>query len=208
MNKIFIRLVCVIIVTTLLTACDNNGSKVNQVIQDQIQAESNKNAPVPEQSENLTGPEDVPPENTFPSEDASSLEDVSPQTTISTEQSDSPKISDNDIDLDLTTLSSTMVYSEVYNIMLNPDSYLGKKIRMNGPFSVFENPKTGQLYFACIISDATACCAQGIEFTLEGDYIYPDDYPELGESITVSGVFETYDEDGYTYCRLKNARMD
>lgn len=58
------------------------------------------------------------------------------------------------IDVDLTQLSSTMVYSEVYNMMISPD-----------------------------------------------------DYPELGSDITVTGIFETYEEDGYTYCRLKNAKL-
>ena len=36
------------------------------------------------------------------------------------------------VDLDLTSMSGTMVYSEVYNIMSNPDEYIGKTIRMNG----------------------------------------------------------------------------
>ena len=34
------------------------------------------------------------------------------------------------------------------------------------------------VYHACVIPDATACCAQGIEFTLAGDHRWPDDYPE------------------------------
>lgn len=111
------------------------------------------------------------------------------------------------IDVDLTQLSSTMVYSEVYNMMISPEEYLGRMVKMNGMFATYENEETGQIYFACIISDATACCSQGIEFELVGDYSYPDDYPELGSDITVTGIFETYDEDGYTYCRLKNAKL-
>lgn len=114
---------------------------------------------------------------------------------------------DGTIDVDLTQLSSTMVYSEVYNMMINPEDYLGRMVKMNGMFATYENEETGQIYFACIISDATACCSQGIEFELVGDYSYPDDYPELGSDITVTGIFETYDEDGYTYCRLKNAKL-
>ena len=111
------------------------------------------------------------------------------------------------IDTDLTVLSSTMVYSEVYNIMTHPDDYRDKTIKMKGLFSVYENEDTGAVYFACIIQDATACCAQGIEFVLEGDYYYPEDYPEMGTEITVQGEFETYEEDGISYCRLRNAKM-
>lgn len=110
-----------------------------------------------------------------------------------------------DIDLDLTTMSSTMVYSEVYNIMCYPDEYREKCIKMSGTCSIFEDVVTGQLYYACIIQDATQCCQQGIEFNLQDSYIYPDDYPENGEEVTVVGIFETYAEDGVLYCRLRDA---
>lgn len=52
-----------------------------------------------------------------------------------------------------------------------------------------------------------ACCAQGMEFILKGDYQYPEDYPELGEEITVTGVFDTYQEGEFEYCTLRDATM-
>ena len=64
-----------------------------------------------------------------------------------------------------------------------------------------------QIYFACVIADATACCSQGLEFVLAGEHTYPNDYPELGSEITVTGTFELYEEDGYQYCRLVDAEM-
>lgn len=118
------------------------------------------------------------------------------------------QVSSNGVDVDLTELTSTMVYSEVYQMMVAPEDYLGKTVKMNGSFTVFQNQETGQLYYACVISDATACCSQGIEFALEGDYTYPDDYPKENENITVIGIFNTYEEEGYTYCQLINAKMD
>ncbi len=111
------------------------------------------------------------------------------------------------IDIDLTKLSSTMVYSEVYNMMVTPENYLGKTVKMNGAFSIYYNAGLDQYYFACIIADATACCSQGLEFVLSGDYTYPDDYPELGSDITVVGTFNTYEEDGYVYCQLTDAGL-
>ena len=111
------------------------------------------------------------------------------------------------LDVDLTTLSGTMVYSEVYNMMSNPEDYLGKKVKMSGSFGVYQDPNTGKYYFACIIADATACCSQGIEFVLDGDYSYPEDYPEVNSVITVTGTFDTYEENGYSYCQLVNAKM-
>ncbi len=113
----------------------------------------------------------------------------------------------SDFDVDLTKLSSTMVYSEVYNMMTAPDGYMGKTVKMKGPFSVYHDEETGNYYFACIISDAAACCSQGIEFILAGEHTYPKDYPELGTEITVTGIFDTYEENGYRYCRLNDAEI-
>ena len=112
----------------------------------------------------------------------------------------------SDIDVDLTSLSSTMVYAEVNNMLTDPDAYLGKTVKMHGSFAVYEGEARN--YYACIISDATACCSQGIEFVLDGAYAYPADYPELGSEVTVTGIFDTYSEDGRLYCQLINAAME
>ena len=115
------------------------------------------------------------------------------------------------IDVDLTALSSTMVYSEVYSMMSFPDDYIGKTVKMKGQFAVYQaTDENGafipdKMFFACMIADATACCAQGLEFALAGKPVYPDDYPELGAEITVVGTFEWYEEDGCRYYRLGNA---
>ena len=61
---------------------------------------------------------------------------------------------------------------------------------------------------ACIISDATACCAQGIEFVLTEDRKFPEEYPEKGTEITVVGIFDTYMEGSYKYCQLIDAVME
>ncbi len=111
------------------------------------------------------------------------------------------------IDIDLTTYSSTMVYSEVLGMVYEPDTYLGKVIKMKGNFSVYHDDVTGKDYFACIIQDATACCAQGIEFRLKGDPKYPEGYPEEGAEITVVGTFSTYMEGNDMYLTLKEATL-
>ena len=117
------------------------------------------------------------------------------------------------VDVDLTVLSSTMVYSEVYNMLYNdPAHYFGKTVKAKGTFSLYQLVTDGVLQpdpvaYACIIADATACCAEGMEFVLEGDYTYPDDYPELGAEITVIGEFQSYEENGMTWYHLVNARL-
>ena len=117
------------------------------------------------------------------------------------------------VDVDLTVLSSTMVYSEVYNLLYNdPAHYLGKTVKARGTFSIYQLVTDGVLHpdpvsYACIISDAATCCAEGMEFVLKGDLTYPDDYPELGAEITVIGEFQSYEENGMTWYHLVNARL-
>lgn len=115
------------------------------------------------------------------------------------------------VDIDLTALSGIMVYSEVNSIISFPDNYIGKTVKMQGQFTIYQaTDENGafipdKMFFACMIADATACCAQGLEFALAGKPVYPDEYPELGAEITVVGTFEWYEEDGCRYYRLGNA---
>ena len=117
------------------------------------------------------------------------------------------------IDVDLTKFSSTMVYSEVYNMMYTPDDYIGKTVKMKGQFAIGYvyntdgTPDESTARFACVIADATACCSQGLEFILTGEHTYPNDYPEVGSEITVTGTFELYTENGFQYCRLADATL-
>lgn len=108
------------------------------------------------------------------------------------------------IDLDLTQLSSTLVYSEVYNIMTEPEAYLGKTIRMEGEcLSAYYEP-TDTTYYSVVIQDATACCAQGIEYVLSDG----QDYPADGNNATVTGRFESYDEEGTVWYHLVDASLE
>ncbi len=110
--------------------------------------------------------------------------------------------------VDLTVLSSTMVFAEVYNIMVNPQDYQGKTIKMDGQFWSYLAEDTGMLYLGCLIMDATACCQQGIEFVLADESVsYPEDYPAEGTNITVEGEFRIYQENGTMFCHLVDATM-
>ena len=115
-------------------------------------------------------------------------------------------LAEKPVDLDLTVLSGTVVYSQVYDMMMEPERYMGMQVRMKGSFSYFQDPNTMKEYFAVIIADATACCAQGIEFVWDG-HKYPEDYPTLGTELTVTGAFSTYEENGFTYLQLKDAEV-
>ena len=112
------------------------------------------------------------------------------------------------VDLDLTALSGTVVYSQVYDMTVQPEAYTGQKIKMKGSFSYYQDPDTLQEYFAAVIADATACCAQGIEFVWRGTHTFPQDYPPLDTEITVTGIFGTYEENGNAYMRLTDAELE
>lgn len=135
------------------------------------------------------------------------LEDVAITDSEDTNEEIKTSEGSDDIDVDLTAISGILVYSEVYNMMSTPENYMGKKIKMEGIYTIYFDNTYSTRYDACIVQDATACCATGIEFELPDEYKYPDDYPEEGDIITVEGIFDTYDEGSYTYCTLRNASL-
>ena len=109
------------------------------------------------------------------------------------------------VDVDLAALSPSLVYGEVSNMIVNPDAYVGKSVRMMGTFSTSEYE--GKRYYACIIKDATACCANGIEFVWAGDHSYPADYPAVDTEITVIGNFDVYYEGETRYIQLIDSTL-
>lgn len=147
-------------------------------------------------------------ETTFPT---TASEEPKPLQTLPLETAPSKDTGESGF-VDLTTLSSTMVYAEVFAMMSSPEDYVGKTVKMQGIFSKGQLYAAGSLndggtVFACVIQDATACCAQGIPFELAGDHTYPQDYPELGDTITVVGTFEIHQQEGMQFCRLRDAEL-
>ena len=114
------------------------------------------------------------------------------------------------IDVDLTTMNATMVYSMVNNMLYeDTSSYVGKIIKMEGPFLPFESDDPDYCYPAILIRDATACCASGIEFLLYGvprcHMEGGNGYPLYNEEATIVGRFATYLEGSYMYVHLVDA---
>ena len=196
--KKFGRYAALFLCILLITGCSNkkgNGGKgvritnsVNKVISNQINNENDK-TDATESEESLI--------NTVPNEDTiNSMEDV--------------QKTKGKVDYDLTQMSSDMVYATVYQMMVAPKEYEGKTFRIDGNFYATYYEATKKYYFYCVIQDATACCAQGMEFVWEdGSHIYPDEYPKDNAEIVVEGTFETYREDGdkNLYCRLSDATL-
>ena len=191
----------------MVTGCGNNNlpgrtgkqpAGVNDVLEAGMAEEDSKKAATKDQI-NGSGTDNSETRQNGVNEDAPDPEPI--------DEAEIAMRSADGIDVDLTVLSSTMVYSEVYSMMVLPGNYVGKTVKMNGVFASYHDEASDKYYFACVISDATACCSQGIEFVLTDEYSYPEDYPEEGGEICVIGTFDTYQEGDYTYCTLRNAKM-
>jgi hypothetical protein len=152
------------------------------------------------------GVEDVLKERMAETSDASESAASGEETAPRSDYKRDPSAASVPVDVDLSVLSGMLVYSEVYNMMTAPETYVGKTVKMSGQFTYFCKD-ADTFYYSCVIADATACCLQGIEFIPGGTYVFPDDYPLEGEEITVVGVFDTYTEGDVLYCTLRDAKL-
>ena len=113
------------------------------------------------------------------------------------------------IDIDLTTMNATMVYSQVSDMLSRPSTYLHKIVKVKGPFKPYESTNPDYCYPAIIVQDATACCGNGLEFLLYGvprcSMEGGNGYPLLNEEATVIGRFETYLEGTSLFVHLVDA---
>ncbi len=98
-----------------------------------------------------------------------------------------------------------MIYSALYNMMLNPEAYIDQTIRIRGEAFSDYDENSQQYYYFVVVTDEAACCQQGVEYRLAGD-----NYPANGETITIEGIFQPYqyEGDGMSYYRLNEAHIE
>ena len=166
----------------------NNGKTVDKVIESQVKKEEQKKTE----------------ESTKEDTQKNDQQNTDTQTSESVQGSvNAPEAS---VDVDLSVMDSDMIYATVYQMMSDPEQYVGKTFRIEGKFYVTYDEMTKNQYYYCVIKDATECCAQGLEFVWgDGSHIYPDEYPTDGTEVIVDGTFELYMENDSRYCRLANA---
>lgn len=195
-----------VLAALMLTSCGDT-SNIDKMIENSEAAETATTA-----SGNTTTEVTLSPADQAVADQAESMAESYFASQTTPQPSQIPDLEDldvqnGDIDIDLTGLSSNMIYAQMFNITSDPDKYTGKKMRVKGYFS-YTTGDNGKEYFAVIIPDALACCSQGLEFVRDGDYTYPDDYPKLDEEITITGYFDSYKEGIYTYCELTDAVIE
>ena len=115
---------------------------------------------------------------------------------------------DGDVDYDLTVMGADMVYATVYQMMIDPKSYIGKSFKIRGNYYSSYSKDKDVYYHFCMIKDAAACCAQGLEILWADEKMNRhENCPEEDTLVTVEGVFETYEEGPNTYGRIKDAKI-
>jgi len=110
--------------------------------------------------------------------------------------------------LDLTRLNRTMAYAQLYRMLAGPEAFRGRKVRAAGTYDTAIPPGTTERLHACLVGDEAACCSLALEFAAPAGLAYPGDYPARGDPVTVEGVFETFEENGETFSRLRDAKLD
>ena len=115
---------------------------------------------------------------------------------------------DGEVDYDLTVMGADMVYATVYQMMIDPKSYIGKSFKIRGNYYSSYSKDKDVYYHFCMIKDAAACCAQGLELLWADEKMNRhENCPEEDALVTVEGVFETYEEGPNTYGRIKDAKI-
>ncbi len=77
------------------------------------------------------------------------------------------------IDIDLTRMSSTMVYAQVNQMVTEPVKFIGKRIRMKGVFSSYYDQETKKRYYGCVIEGGKITIIGDFEMAEDGEDAYP-----------------------------------
>lgn len=108
---------------------------------------------------------------------------------------------DTVIDLDLSQENALMAYSTIESMLNSPDEYIGKVVKVKGIYGIGTGETAEELHNAVAVFDQGGCCYQVLEFGYNDDMALP----ELGETITVTGVFTVHNYNGNVYTFLENA---
>ena len=100
---------------------------------------------------------------------------------------------------DAIEIKEKLFLAQTNEIYINKDDYLGKTIKYEGIFDIFEIPEMNMKYYS-VIRYGPGCCGDdgnvGFEVKWDGEY------PKQNDWVEASGVLEEYNEGQYTYLRL------
>lgn len=208
MKNRFIKFFIIFIIFVAIAGCGKKRQNKNQMfsttksVKDTIEEEMKKEQEKKENAEN---------EKALKNDFQATEEDVKE---INEDKNEENKKAENvggenqkDIDYDLTEMNSDMIYATVFMVVQDPESYTGKTFKIYGNSYTFPTTEGKSMTHYCLIKDALACCAQGLEFiSSNSDEKYPDD----GDEIVVTGTLESYtvEDIPMPLCRLVNAKIE
>lgn len=96
------------------------------------------------------------------------------------------------IDLNLSSMNYTMLSSIVFDVMVAPEKYANKRIKVSGNYYTFVYEE--HRYFSVLNWDATGCCPAGFDFIPKPEMNFPEDFPKDDEKIIVTGTLKYADE--------------
>ena len=116
-------------------------------------------------------------------------------------EAEKTEVKQEEADIDLSFGSETIAYATISNILEDPEEYMGQRVKMLGSYKQFYSKTCDTAYYVCMVTDATACCQQGMEFKLKDECSLPLD----GQQIILEGIVDVYPEGEYWYAYLKDA---
>ncbi|WP_461246731.1 TIGR03943 family putative permease subunit [Treponema sp. R6D11] len=94
-------------------------------------------------------------------------------------------------------IKEKMFISQINDIYLNAEDYLGKTIKLQGLFKE-EKPYEGDPYFF-VLRYGPGCCGYdgNAGFEIKWDESHAQPYPKIDSWIETTGILKQYEEDGY-----------
>lgn len=107
---------------------------------------------------------------------------------------------ENDVSIDgIVEIREKMFLSQVNDIYLNSDEYVGKNIKYEGYFATFYDESTEKNYYF-VLRNGPGCC--GNDSNVGFEIQWNDTIPEENQWLEITGTLEAYEENGYEYLRL------
>lgn len=134
---------------------------------------------------------------------AETSEPESAEESVPAAEAEIDDVSLENVEVDLTPLSVTVLYPKVYEMTNVPQDYIGKTVKMTGELAVYDEENPQERVYACAVKDESGCCTAEIEFEPKETAALP----EAGAVVTVVGVFERYYKKYKPHFTLKGAEL-
>ncbi|MFI3326428.1 MAG: hypothetical protein R3Y35_09670 [Clostridia bacterium] len=119
--------------------------------------------------------------------------------TACSSQSDSGTTADLEnytIDYDLTSVSDTVMLSQIINLIYAPEEYENTFFKVTGMFQEYELTDSDDMIYFIVIYDEAGCCPYGVELRFTEEIDLPENYEEI--TIEALALLDS----GYSYLQV------